>query len=138
MAANRTYFGGSVQPSEPAKIVIIIYVSAWLASKGSLIQDVRVGLVPFSVLMGIVTVLIVTQPDISTAILIVTTASIMFFIAGAKLRQLLIIGVGIAATFALVINYSSYAERPGHQILGWTIRIHWRALSGRPSRAFRP
>jgi cell division protein FtsW len=108
--ATRTYFGGSVQPSEPAKIVIIIYVSAWLASKGSLIQNVRVGLVPFSVLMGIVTVLIVTQPDISTAILIVTTASIMFFIAGAKLRQLLIIGVGIATTFALVINYSSYAS----------------------------
>jgi cell division protein FtsW len=108
--ANRTYFGGSVQPSEPAKIVIIIYVSAWLASKGSLIQNVRVGLVPFSVLMGIVTVLIVTQPDISTAILIVSTASIMFFIAGAKLRQLLIIGMGIAATFALVINYSSYAS----------------------------
>ena len=108
--ATRTFFGGSVQPSEPAKIVIIIYVSAWLASKGSLIQNVRVGLVPFSVLMGIVTVLIVTQPDISTAILIVTTASIMFFIAGAKLRQLLIIGVGIATTFALVINYSSYAS----------------------------
>ncbi len=108
--ANRTYFSGSVQPSEPAKIVIIIYVSAWLASKGSLIQNVRVGLVPFSVLMGIVTVLIVTQPDISTAILIVSTASIMFFIAGAKLRQLLIIGVGITATFALVINYSSYAS----------------------------
>ena len=107
--AVRTLLGGSVQPSEPAKIVIIIYVSAWLASKGSLIQNVRVGLVPFSVLMGIVTVLIVTQPDISTAILIVTTASLMFFIAGAKMRQLLVIGIGIAVTFALVINYSDYA-----------------------------
>lgn len=108
--STRTFFNGSVQPSEPAKIVIIIYISAWLASKGSLIQNVRVGLVPFSVLMGIITVLIVTQPDISTAILIVTTASIMFFIAGAKLRQLLIIGIGISATFALVIHYSSYAS----------------------------
>ena len=107
--AVRTLMGGSVQPSEPAKIVIIIYVSAWLASKGALIQNVRVGLIPFSVLMGIVTVLIVTQPDISTAILIVTTASLMFFIAGAKMRQLLVIGIGIAVTFALVIHYSDYA-----------------------------
>lgn len=108
--ATRTYFGGSVQPSEPAKIIIVIYVSAWLASKGTRIRDVRVGLVPFSVLMGAVSVLIVAQPEISTAILIVVTASVMFFIAGAELKQLLVVGAGTGATFWLVIHYSSYAK----------------------------
>lgn len=107
--ATRTFFGGSVQPSEPAKIIIIIYVSAWLASKGERIRQVQVGLIPFSVLMGAVTVLVVTQPDISTAILIVTTASVMFFIAGAEMKQLLMIAVGGAATFWLVIRNSTYA-----------------------------
>jgi len=108
--ATRTFFGGSVQPSEPAKIAIIIYISAWLASKGRTIREVKVGLLPFSVLLGAVTVMIVIQPDISTALIIVTTASIMFFVAGAKLRQLLIIGMGTTATFALVIRYSTYAQ----------------------------
>ena len=107
--SKRTFFGGSVQPSEPAKVAIIMYVSAWLASKGRKIRDVRVGLLPFSVLMGIVTVLIVIQPDISTALIIVTTASIMLFISGAKLNQLLVVAVGGAGTFALVIRYSTYA-----------------------------
>ncbi len=107
--AKRTYFGGSVQPSEPAKIITILYASAWLASKGARIRDVRAGLLPFSVLMGIIAVLIILQPEISAAILIVATASIMFFIAGAELKQILLIGVGATLTFWLVITNSSYA-----------------------------
>lgn len=108
--AKRTFFGGSVQPSEPAKIITILYASAWLASKGARIRDVRAGLLPFSMLMGIVAVLIILQPEISAAILIVATASIMFFIAGAELKQILLIGAGAALTFWLVITNSSYAS----------------------------
>ena len=108
--ATRQFFGGSIQPSEPAKIIIIMYVSAWLSSKGAKIRDVRVGLLPFSVLMGAVAVLFFLQPAISTAILTVLTASIMFFVAGAELKQLLAVGGGAAATFWFVINYSSYAS----------------------------
>lgn len=108
--STRTYFGGSVQPSEPVKVIVILYVAAWLASKGTRIRDVRVGLLPFSVLLGAISVLIVAQPEISTAILIVATAGIMFFIAGAALRQLLLILIVGTLTFGLVLNYSSYAK----------------------------
>jgi len=107
--ATRTYYNGSIQPSEPAKIAIIIYISAWLTSKGRRIRDARAGLLPFGVLMGIVAVLIVLQPEISTAILIVATAAIMLFMAGADLKQLALVGVIATATFLLVIRYSSYA-----------------------------
>ena len=109
LGSTRTLLSGSVQPAEPAQIIIIVYVSAWLASKGERIRDVQVGLVPFAVLMGIVTLLLVLQPKISTAVLIVLTASIMFFIAGAELRQLFVVGLGGSATFWLIIRYSSYA-----------------------------
>jgi cell division protein FtsW len=91
-------------------MVVILYVAAWLASKGARIRDVRVGLLPFSVLMGAISVLIVAQPEISTAILIVATAGIMFFIAGAELKQLVVILVVGTLTFGLVLNYSSYAK----------------------------
>jgi len=107
--STRTFFGGRVQPSEPAKIAIIIYISAWLASKGERVRDVQVGLLPFAMLMGIITVLLVSQPDISTAFLIVATATIMFFIAGANLKQLALIAAGGAITFWLIIRYSTYA-----------------------------
>ncbi|MCC6453483.1 MAG: FtsW/RodA/SpoVE family cell cycle protein [Caldilineaceae bacterium] len=109
LGSTRTLFSGSIQPAEPAQIIIIVYVSAWLASKGERIRNVQVGLLPFAVLMGIVTLLLVAQPKISTAVLIVATASIMFFIAGAELRQLLVVGLGGSATFWLIIHYSAYA-----------------------------
>ncbi|HHY55397.1 MAG TPA: cell division protein FtsW [Chloroflexi bacterium] len=107
--ATRTYYQGSIQPSEPAKIAIIIYVSAWLTSKGRRIRDARAGLLPFGVLMGFVAVLIVLQPEISTAVLIVATAAVMLFVAGADLKQLAVVGVVATGTFLLVIQYSSYA-----------------------------
>lgn len=108
--ATRTFFDGKMQPSEPAKMAIIVYVSAWLTSKGRRIREARAGLLPFGVLMGIVAVLIVLQPEISTAILIVMTAAVMLFIAGADIKQLFVVGVIAAATFWLVITYSSYAS----------------------------
>jgi len=107
--STRTFFGGSVQPSQPAKVAIVIYVAAWLASKGDRIRDVRAGLIPFSVLLGVLTVLIVFQPSISTAVLIVITAAIMFFVAGAAIGQLVVILILGAATFWLLISNSSYA-----------------------------
>lgn len=125
--STRTFFNGSVQPSEPAKIVIIIYIAAWLTSKGERIRNVSVGLIPFSVLLGFLTLLIVLQPSISTAVIIVATASIMFFIAGAELKQLLVVAIGASATFWLIIQYSSYAN----ERLGKYIESIWNPLFSR-------
>ena len=108
--AKRTLFGGSVQPSEPFKIVVLIYISTWLASKGARIRDMNYGLIPFGILMGIVAGLIVAQPNISTTILIITTATIVFFLAGAEIKQILFGGIIGIATFWLIITRSSYAQ----------------------------
>ena len=109
LGSTRTLMGGSVQPSEPVKIIVLIYISTWLASKGDRIRDVNYGLIPFGVVLGIVTSLIVAQPDISTTVLIVSTAAIVFFIAGAELKQLLVGGAVTAATFWLIITRNAYA-----------------------------
>ncbi len=108
--ATRTLFGGSVQPSEPVKIIVLIYISTWLASKGDRIRQINYGLVPFGVLMGIVNAMIVAQPDISTMILIVTTASIIFFLAGADLKQLCFLALIALVTFWIVITRNAYAQ----------------------------
>ncbi len=100
----RALWGGSVQPSELSKLIIIIYVADWLSSKGERLRMVTYGLVPFAILIGVVAGLIVMQPDFSTAILIVVTAIAMFFIAGADIVQL---GIGFifgGATFGFLIS----------------------------------
>jgi len=105
----RALWGGSVQPSELCKLIIIIYVSDWLSSKGERLRVVTYGLVPFAILIGVVAGLIVMQPDFSTAILIVVTAIAMFFIAGADIAQLVIGLIFGGSAFGFLISRSEHA-----------------------------
>ena len=45
--ARRSFFNGSIQPGELVKLAMVIYIAAWLASKGEQIRDVTYGLIPF-------------------------------------------------------------------------------------------
>lgn len=110
--AQRTLAGASIQPSELAKLVTILYLADWLSSKGERLRRFSLGLVPFAIVIGLVAGLITLQPDLSMAILIVLVAVTMFFYAGANLVHL---GIGLvlaAAAFAALIKYYPHsAER---------------------------
>jgi cell division protein FtsW len=91
-----------------AKISIVIYIAAWVTSKGDKIRQISYGLLPFAILIGLVTGLILLQRDLSTALLIAVTAWIMFFFAGADLLQLFATFVFGIATFLLMIAREPY------------------------------
>jgi cell division protein FtsW len=105
---QRWLLKGSIQPSELAKLAVIIYIADWLSSKGPRIRRVTYGLIPFAILLGFVTGLIMLQPDFSTAVLITLTAVAMFFIAGGDLWQMIASGILGGTTFALLITRSEY------------------------------
>jgi cell division protein FtsW len=105
---QRWLLKGSVQPSELAKLAVIIYIADWLSSKGERIRQVTYGLIPFAILLGFVTGLIMLQPDFSTAVLIAMTAITMFFIAGGDLWQMIASGILGGGTFTLLITRSEY------------------------------
>ncbi|HOQ99629.1 MAG TPA: putative lipid II flippase FtsW [Anaerolineae bacterium] len=107
--AQRWLLGNSVQPSEIVKLAVIIYVADWLASKGEKIRQLTYGMVPFAILLGVITGLIVLQPNFSTALIIVCTAVAMFFVAGADIRQLLIGGLVGGASLGGLVRMSGYA-----------------------------
>ncbi len=118
--AKRSFLNGSIQPGELVKLAMVIYVSAWLSSKGEQIRDITYGLAPFAVLIGLLSGLIVMQPDVSTAILIVLTALAMFFFAGADIFQLIISGVVGGFTFYVLINQLPHAQqRLNDYLLTW-------------------
>jgi len=118
--ARRSFLNGSIQPGEVARLAIVIYMAAWLASKGEQIRDVTYGLVPFAVLIGVVAGLIMMQPDVSTAVLIVLTALAMFFFAGADILQLAIGGAVSGVTFFLLVKQLPYArQRIDEYLLVW-------------------
>jgi cell division protein FtsW len=106
--AQRWVMGNSVQPSEIVKLAVVIYIAAWLASKGEKIRQLTYGMVPFAILLGLVTGLIVLQPNFSTALLIVVTAVAMLFVAGADITQLLIGGVVGGVSLGVLVRTSEY------------------------------
>jgi cell division protein FtsW len=83
---------------------MVIYIGHWLSSKGDLLRKLPYGLLPFTIMVGAVTGLVVAQPDISEAMVIVMVAVAMFFLAGADLIQFLIGITGGIAAFVLVIR----------------------------------
>jgi cell division protein FtsW len=106
--AQRWLLNGSIQPSEVAKIAVIIYIAAWLTSKGEKLRQVSYGLIPFAILIALVCGLILFQRDLSTAVLIGVTAWAMFFFAGADLVQLGVSLVFCVAAFAVLIIREPY------------------------------
>ncbi len=105
---QRWLFKGSIQPSELSKFVIVIYIADWLSSKGDRIRKVSYGLIPFAILLGVITSLIVLQQDLSTAILIGVTSLTMFFIAGGNLLQIMVSAVLGIGTLVMLIARSPY------------------------------
>jgi cell division protein FtsW len=94
--ATRTFLGGSGQPSELAKLVIIIYLAVWLYAKRDQLSVVGFGIVPLAAILGVMGGLIFLQPDLSATTTIFILGGILFFLAGGDLRQialLMILGV---------------------------------------------
>lgn len=108
--AKRYLVTASFQPSELAKLVIVIYMAVWLESKGPKLRNMNLGLFPFSILTGIVGGLIVLEPDNSTAFLVMAVAFAMFILAGADLKQVFIFGVVAGAVLYWAIQYQDYSS----------------------------
>ncbi|MEJ5203214.1 MAG: putative peptidoglycan glycosyltransferase FtsW [Anaerolineales bacterium] len=106
----RTLFGTSVQPSEMAKLVIIIYLSVWLYSKRDQIASISFGLIPMMFILGITAGLILLQPDLSAAATIVVLGCLLFFICGGELRQIVLVVVVVVLLGALVVSVSQNGQ----------------------------
>jgi cell division protein FtsW len=104
--AQRSFFNGSVQPSELAKFATILYLAVWLDSKNDRLHEMGYGIGPFGVIVGVVAGLILLQPDLSAAATVVIVAAFMFFISGADILQMGMVGVAGTVSALLVLQVS--------------------------------
>jgi cell division protein FtsW len=104
--AVRTLFGGSIQPSELAKLTTVIYLAVWLYAKRNDLSDISLGLVPLAAILGILGGLIIVQPDLSAVITIFFLGGTLFFLAGGDLRQigLLILVAALVGWVVVFVN----------------------------------
>ena len=98
-----------VQPSELAKLGIVLYLADWLARRGAIVADFFKGLLPFAIIVGLVAWLVEVQPDLGTTSIIIGVAACIFFVAGASLLHIaLLASIGVAAAIALMAHLSGY------------------------------
>lgn len=105
-------FGATIQPSEFLKIAFIMYLSAWLAGSRDRVKDARFGVLPFVIILAVTVGLLIIQRDTDNAVIITTTALIMYFAMGARLKDIaIIVLVGVIGLGALFFARPYLMER---------------------------
>jgi cell division protein FtsW len=99
-------------PAELAKLAMVVLLAHWLTTRGREVSSVRDGLLPFLVIIGLLAVLVIMEPDLGTTGVLVLTAFTMFFVAGGSVVQLLLtLPLGIAAVAGVVTLNPYQMER---------------------------
>jgi cell division protein FtsW len=88
----------SIQPSEFAKLALVVFWADLLARRSKWIEDIRLTLVPVALSFGIIGALIMKQPNLGTTTIIFVIMVTMLFVGGAPMRWLAgILGAGAVA-----------------------------------------
>jgi cell division protein FtsW len=91
-----------VQPSELAKVALILYGADLLARRPKRARSIE-GMLPFLLVCGLAALLIVAEPDLGTALIVCFAAAALLVSAGARIRDLALIGIALAC-FGLVMT----------------------------------
>lgn len=100
--------GFSFQPVEFLKIGFIIYFAAWLSFARNRVREFNFSIVPLGVLLSIIGVVLLKQPDTKSLILITITAITMLFISGAPWKHILGLFGGAVVLFVILVLVKPY------------------------------
>jgi len=94
----------SFQPVEILKIAFVMYFAAWLSWVKHKIEDVRYGVIPLLILLGIIALVLFRQPDTKSFILMLVASLAMLLMSGVKWKYFLILGaIGAVALGGLIM-----------------------------------
>lgn len=117
-------FGYSLQPSELVKLSLLLYFAAWLEAKKEDLHKTGKGTGTFVIVMSIVGILMLLQPDIGTLSIICLSSVIVFFVGGGKTKHIIalflagIIGLSFLIFIKTVIaNQASDGQAKRNYIL---------------------
>jgi len=127
----------SFQPSEIVKLTFLLYVAAWLSGKGEKnVKDFSYGFIPFMTLVGIISFLIMLQPDVGTMGVIIIAVFAMYFLGGASVSHVALAGFGGIGLMVLLIKAAPYRMQrlttflnPEHDPLGIGYHINQALLA---------
>jgi cell division protein FtsW len=98
----------NLQPSEVMKLFIVVYVAGYLVRKQEELRNFTQGIVMVSVVLAVIALLLLLEPDLGTVIVITLTVLTMLFLGGVRFWHFLLVtltGVGAVALLAVIAPY---------------------------------
>lgn len=100
----------SFQPSEVAKLAIIIFFAYSMERDGKKMNNFNTGILKYACLMGVYAFLLFLEPHLSGLILVGTIAISMILCGGANKKQFIILGGAALAAAIIVISWQANVE----------------------------
>ncbi len=101
----------SIQPAEMVKLVTVIYLAAYLTKKADKIALFRSGLMPALIVVGLMSGLVLLEPDLGTVVVMGLVTVGMCFLAGAKMAHLLSLALCAIPVVLVLVVGSSYRRQ---------------------------
>jgi cell division protein FtsW len=83
------------QPSELARLAVVVWCAMLASKKGAQVREFKKGVLPFIVVLGLVSLLILLEPNLSMATLVAMLGGLVLFSSGAKISHFILLG-GVA------------------------------------------
>ncbi len=91
------------QPSELMKLTATVYLSYWFDRRHNRMNEFYVTFLPFTVMLGVISLLIMQQPDLGTSLVVASIAATMYVVAGASWSQIgILTGLGVGGVVLMI------------------------------------
>ncbi len=101
----------SFQPSELARIAMVIYLAYSLEKKGAKLKDLTVGFLPHIFILAVLCGLIIQQPDFGSVVILSVMTGLMMFIGGVRIKHLLVATAALAPIGMYLLMSAEYRWR---------------------------
>ena len=100
----------TIQPSEIAKIGIILAFASMICARRGRMKSFRYGILPFAAILAAIVGLLVLEPHFSASIIIVAIGGVMLFLGGARLVWFIAAAVAAGGGLAVLLTMFPYAS----------------------------
>ena len=100
-----------LQVSEPARLAVIVYLAGYIVRRQLPLRSTTMGLIAPFIPLAIVGGLLILERDFGATAILMAVALLMLFIGGARLRDMLLIGGGVAGVLAMLAVAAPYRVR---------------------------
>ena len=102
--------GLTVQPSELAKLAVILAFSVMICRRGSKMRSIRDGILPFALVLAVIVGLLVLEPHFSASVIIIAIGGVMLFLGGVGVGWFAAAIGGALGGLAVLLTFFPYAS----------------------------